>query len=42
MSMYDDNDKDGLYYEIDEFLENHSLVEFLEIVFHFIKREVGE
>ena len=32
MSRYDDNDKDGLAYELEEFLENHTIYELLKIV----------
>ena len=42
MSMYDNNDKDGLHYEIEEFLKNHTLIELLEIVFYFVKEALEE
>lgn len=32
MSMYDNNDKDIVYYEIEQFLESHSVAELLDIV----------
>ena len=32
MSMYDNNAKDNVYYEIELFLESHSVAELFDIV----------
>lgn len=32
MSMYDDSEKDDIYYSIEQFLENHTIAELLKIV----------
>lgn len=32
MSMFDNSEKDNLYYEITNFLETHSLKEFMEVL----------
>lgn len=44
MSAFDNNDKDHLLYEIEDFLENHSLIEFFEIIMYVLKwrEESGE
>ena len=32
MSMYDNNEKDSVYYELKEFLKEHSISELMKIV----------
>lgn len=39
MSMYDNNEKDEIYYYISRFLENHNVLELLKIVADAVEYE---